>query len=268
MMFDSDNQLYKDYKNQVNHERKIIFLWQLIILVSFIALWEIASRMDWINPSIFSFPSEIFSILLEKFSDGTILSHLQITLFETVLGLLIGTIVGIISAAVLWSSLRLSRIMNPFLVGLNAMPKVALAPIIIVAIGPGYVSAIGMGAIISAINTALVIYIAFREVDPNYEKVLKTFAANRRQVFREAVFPAALPAMISILKVNIGLSWAGVIVGEFLILKEGLGYLIIRGFQGSDFPLVISILVIIALCAVIMYKIVERIEKWLIKSTN
>ncbi|SEP97347.1 NitT/TauT family transport system permease protein [Virgibacillus subterraneus] len=268
MMFSSDNQLYKNYKNQVNNERKIIFLWQLIILVSFIALWEIASRMDWINPLIFSFPSEIFSILLNMFSNGKITSHLQITLFETVLGLLLGTIVGIIFATVLWSSSRLSRIMNPFLVVLYAMPKVAFAPIFIVAIGPDYVSAIAMSAIISATITTLVIYTAFLEVDPNYERVLKSFGANRRQVFREAVFPASLPAMLSIVKVNVGLSWVGVIVGEFLISKEGLGYLIIRGFQEFDFPLVISILVVIALCAVIMYKIAERLERWFIKNTN
>ncbi|MFB4169245.1 ABC transporter permease [Virgibacillus sp. JSM 102003] len=266
MMFDLDNQLYRDYKNQVNHERKIIFLWQLIILVAFIALWEIASRMDWINPLIFSFPSEIFSILLNKFSDGTVISHLQITLFETVLSLLIGTVAGIIFAAVLWSSLRLSRIMNPFLIVLYAMPKVTFIPIIIVALGPHYVSAIAMGAIISATITTLVIYTAFREVDPNYERVLISFGANKRQVFREAVLPASLPAIFSIVKVNIGLSWVGVIVGEFLISKEGLGYLIIRGYQGFDFPLVISILVVIALCAVLMYKIAEYIEKWFIKT--
>ncbi|MGP4109229.1 ABC transporter permease [Virgibacillus sp. L01] len=267
-MFDSDKQLFKDYKNQVNHERKIIILWQLIILVSFIALWEIASRMEWINPMIFSFPSEIFSILLKKFSDGTIISHLQITLIETVLGLLIGTIVGIIFAVVLWSSLRLSKIMKPFLAVLYAIPKVAFAPIIIVAIGPSYVSVIAIGAIISAAITTLVIYTAYREVDPNYERVLKSFGANRKQIFREAIFPAALPAMLSIVKVNVGLSWVGVIVGEFLISKEGLGYLIISGFQEFDFPLVISILVVIALCAVIMYKIAECIERWLIKNTN
>ncbi|MBP1950327.1 ABC transporter permease [Virgibacillus litoralis] len=268
MKLESDHQLHNNYKNQQNHEGKIIFLWQLMILVSFIALWEISSKMYWVNPLLFSSPSEISSMLLKMFSDGSITTHIQVTLLETVLGFLIGTIAGNIFAVILWSSLRLSRILDPYLVILNAMPKVALAPIIIMAIGPGYVSIIAMGAIISAIITTLVVYTAFRDVDSNYEKVLKSFGANRRQIFREAVFPAALPSVISIMKVTIGLSWVGVIVGEFLTSKEGLGYLIIHGFKVFDFPLVISSLVMIAICAAIMYKIVEYVEKWLFKISN
>src|SRR5699024_9962916 len=124
------------------------------------------------------------------------------------------------------------------------------------------------GAIVSVIITTLVVYSAFREVDPNYEKVLKSFGATRWQCFKEAVFPATLPAMISTLKVNVGLSWVGIIVGEFLVAKEGLGYLIIYGFQVFDFSLVMSSLLLIAIFAAIMYKIVEKIESWLIKHTH
>src|SRR5699024_6873700 len=122
--------------------------------------------------------------------------------------------------------------------------------------------------IVSVIITTLVVYSAFREVDPNYEKVLKSFGATRWQCFKEAVFPATLPAMISTLKVNVGLSWVGIIVGEFLVAKEGLGYLIIYGFQVFDFSLVMSSLLLIAIFAAIMYKIVEKIESWLIKHTH
>src|SRR5699024_9517794 len=193
---------------------------------------------------------------------------LQVTLFETILGFIIGTIAGIIIATSLWASIRFSRIMDPYLVIMNAMPKVALGPIIIVALGPGYFSIIIMGAIVSVIITTLVVYSAFREVDPNYEKVLKSFGATRWQCFKEAVFPATLPAMISTLKVNVGLSWVGIIVGEFLVAKEGLGYLIIYGFQVFDFSLVMSSLLLIAIFAAIMYKIVEKIESWLIKHTH
>src|SRR5699024_9876424 len=102
----------------------------------------------------------------------------------------------------------------------------------------------------------------------NYEKVLKSFGATRWQCFKEAVFPATLPAMISTLKVNVGLSWVGIIVGEFLVAKEGLGYLIIYGFQVFDFSLVMSSLLLIDIFAAIMYKIVEKIESWLIKHTH
>lgn len=265
MKHKSDHHLFEQYKKQLKREKKIVFSWQTVILISFFALWELASRMYWVDPLLFSSPTEIFNLLLKKFSDGSIIPHLQVTLFETITGFLIGTILGVIIATVLWSSIRLSKIMDPYLVVLNAMPKVALGPIIIVAMGPGYISIITMGASIAVIITALVVYSAFREVDPNYEKVLKSFGANRRQVFKEAVFPATLPAIISTLKVNVGLAWVGVIVGEFLVSKEGLGYLIIYGFQVFDFSLVMASLIIIAVIAAIMYKIVERIEGWLIK---
>lgn len=264
----ADYHLFETYKNKLKHEKKVILTWQAIIFITFFAIWEITSRMYWIDPLLFSSPSKIVSLIFEKFSDGSMLTHVQVTLFETLLGFLIGTILGIIIASTLWASTRFSKIMDPYLVIMNAMPKVALGPIIIVALGPGYVSIITMGAAVSVIITTLVVYSAFREVDPNYEKVLKSFGATRWQCFKEAVFPATLPAMVSTLKVNVGLAWVGIIVGEFLVSKQGLGYLIIYGFQVFDFTLVMSSLILIAIFAAIMYKIVEKLESWLIKHTH
>lgn len=263
----TDQQLFKLFKKQLKREKRIVFTWQLAILIGFFSLWEISSQLYWIDPLLFSSPTRIFKLLFAKFSDGSMLTHVQITLFETVLGFMIGTLIGIVTASLLWSSSRLSKILDPYLVILNAMPKVALGPIMIVALGPGYVSIIAMGAIISVVITTLVVYSAFNGVDPNYEKVLQSFGASRWQCFKEAIFPATLPAMISTLKVNVGLAWVGVIVGEFLVSKQGLGYLIIYGFQVFDFSLVMSSLIVIAVIAAIMYKIVEKIESWLIKHT-
>lgn len=263
----SDHHLFTQYINKLKHEKKIILLWQVSILIVFFAMWETASKLYWIDPLLFSSPSKIFNLLVQKLSDGSMLIHVQVTLFETLLGFIIGTILGIVIASVLWSSMRFAKIMDPYLVIMNAMPKVALGPIMIVALGPGYVSIIAMGALISIIITTLFVYAAFNEVDPNFEKVLKSFGASRWQCFKEAVFPATLPAMISTLKVNVGLAWVGVIVGEFLVSKQGLGYLIIYGFQVFDFTLVMSSLILIAIIAAIMYKIVEKIESWLIKHT-
>ena len=158
-----------------------------------------------------------------------------------------------------------SKIIDPYLVILNAMPKVALGPILIVALGPGYPSIIAMRAIISIIITTLVVYTSFREVDPNYLKVLQTFGATRFQCFKEAILPASFPTIISTLKVNVGLSWVGVIVGEFLVSSRGLGYLIIYGFQVFNFTLVFLSLMVIAVVATIMYQLVELLEKKLIK---
>lgn len=264
----ADFHLFEAYKNKLKHEKRVVFVWQFIIFIGFFAIWEIASSKYLIDPLLFSSPSKIVHLLFDKFSDGSMITHVQVTLFETLLGFIIGTVLGIMMASALWASDRFSKIMDPYLVIMNAMPKVALGPIIIVALGPSYSSIITMGAMVSVIITTLVIYSAFREVDPNYEKVLRSFGATRWQCFKEAVFPATLPAMISTLKVNVGLAWVGVIVGEFLVSKHGLGYLIIYGFQVFDFTLVMSSLILIAIFAAIMYKIVEKLENWLIKHTH
>lgn len=145
------------------------------------------------------------------------------------------------------------------------MPKVALGPILIVAVGPNVGSIIMMGMIISVIITAIVVYTSFKEVDPNYLKVLETFGATKTQKFAEAILPASFPAIISTLKVNVGLSWVGVIVGEFLVSSRGLGYLIIYGFQVFNFTLVLMSLFVIAIFATLMYQLVEYMEKRLIK---
>jgi NitT/TauT family transport system permease protein len=264
----NDQQLFEEYKGTLKKEKKIVISWQIAIMAVFIALWEIGSRLYWIDPLIFSSPTQVFEVIISSIAGGSMLTHVQVTLFETIAGFLIGTIAGIIIATLLWSSKRFAKIMDPYLVILNAMPKVALGPILIVALGTGYISIITMGAIICVIITTLVVYSAFNEVDPNYEKVLTSFGATRWQAFKEAIFPATLPAMISTLKVNVGLSWVGIIVGEFLVAKNGLGYLIIYGFQVFDFSLVLSSLVLIAVFAAIMYKMVEKLESWLIKHST
>lgn len=261
----SDTYYLEQFQKGVEREKRIVLLWQVIIFISFFTIWELASRFYIIDPLLFSSPVKVTNLVIDKFADGTLFMHLQVTLFETLLGFIIGTLLGIIMASILWSSTRFSKIMDPYLVIMNAMPKVALGPIIIVALGPSYISIIAMGAIVSVIITTLVIYSAFKEVDPNYEKVLKSFGATRWQCFKEAIFPATLPTMISTLKVNVGLAWVGVIVGEFLVSNEGLGYLIIYGFQVFDFTLVMSSLFLIAIFAALMYKLVEKLEKVLIK---
>lgn len=258
--------LHDEYKASLQKEKRWVRFYQLLIFIVFFAAWETFSRMEWIDPLIFSAPSKVGALFLDKVSDGTLLSHLGITVFETVLGFLIGTLLGTLLAALLWWSPILSRILDPYLVILNAMPKVALGPILIVALGPNLTSIIAMGAIISIIITTIVVYTSFREVDPNYLKVLQTFGASRSQMFKEAILPASFPTIISTLKVNVGLSWVGVIVGEFLVSEKGLGYMIIYGFQVFNFNLVLLSLLIIAVFATIMYQLVELLERKLIKN--
>ncbi len=259
-------ELHQQFKKELIKEKRKISIIQLFILVIFLFLWEVASQQYWIDPLIFSSPRKIWDLLITNFFDGTLWPHLYTTLFETILGFIIGTLLGTILAAILWWFPFSAKVMDPYLVVLNSMPKVALGPILIVAIGPTMTSIIAMGVIISIIITTIVVYTAFREVDPNFLKVLQTFRATRWQMFKEAILPSSFPVIISTLKVNVGLSWVGVIVGEFLVSKQGLGYLIIYGFQVFNFTLVLMALVIIAIFATVMYKGVELIEKQLIKN--
>lgn len=257
--------LHKEYLHSLKIEKRWVRFYQLIIFLVFIIGWEAASRLQWVDPLLFSSPSKIWVLFLEKLQDGTLIDNIGITLTETVLGFILGTLFGTILAAILWLSPMLSKILDPYLVVFNALPKVALGPILIVAFGPGFTSIVSMGIIISVIITTIVIYTAFREVDPNYIKVLQTFGASRFQCFKEAILPASFPVIISTLKVNVGLAWVGVIVGEYLVSSKGLGYMIIYGFQVFNFTLVMLSLLVIAGLATIMYQLVEYIEKKLRK---
>lgn len=257
--------LHQKYIASLQREKKWVRFYQFFIFLLFFSIWELASRRNWIDPLLFSSPSKIWNLFINKLQDGTLIANISVTLTETVFGFILGTLLGTLLAAILWWSPFLSKVLDPYLVILNSLPKVALGPILIVALGPGFTSIIAMGAIISIIITTIVVYTAFKEVDSNYLKVLQTFGANRFQSFKEAVLPASFPTIISTLKVNVGLSWVGVIVGEFLVASKGLGYMIIYGFQVFNFTLVLLSLLVIAVFATIMYQIVELIERKLIK---
>ncbi|MCH6265855.1 ABC transporter permease [Neobacillus citreus] len=257
--------LHKNYIRSLKVEKRWIRFYQAIIFLVFFSSWELFSAKQWIDPLIFSSPSKIWILFMNKLQDGSLLTNLGVTLTETVFGFILGTFLGVLLAAILWWSPMVSKILDPYLVILNAMPKVALGPVLIVALSPGYPSIIAMGAIISVIITTIVVYTAFKEVDPNYLKVLQTFGATRFQCFKEAIIPACFPTIISTLKVNVGLSWVGVIVGEFLVSSKGLGYMIIYGFQVFNFTLVFLSLLVIAVFATIMYQLVDFLEKKLIK---
>lgn len=258
--------LHQKYIQSLNREKRWVRFYQMVIFLVFFSGWELASQKQWIDPLIFSSPSKVWGLFLTKIQDGTLMIDLGYTLSETVFGFILGTFLGTFLAAILWWSPMLSKISDPYLVVLNSMPKVALGPILIVALGPSFTSIVAMGAIISIIITTIVVYTSFKEVDPNYIKVLQTFGANRVQIFREAILPASFPTIISTLKVNVGLSWVGVIVGEFLVSSKGLGYMIIYGFQVFNFTLVMLSLLVISVFATVMYQLVELLERKLIKN--
>ncbi|SFL84748.1 NitT/TauT family transport system permease protein [Paenibacillus sp. 1_12] len=239
----------------------IVRLSQLLILVVFMIWWELAGRLQWIDPLLFSYPSRIAALLYSKAIDGSLLIHLEVTIWETIVGFVLGTLFGTAAAALIWWSPFLSRVLDPYIVVLNSLPKVALGPLFIVAFGAGQFAIIATTLSLTVIITLLVVSNSFKEVDPNYSKVIRIFGGTRGHIFQKVILPASYPTILSTLKVNVGLSWVGVIVGEFLVSKEGLGYLIIYGFQVFNFTLVIGSVILIAIAAAVMYQGVAFLER-------
>ncbi|GIP32571.1 ABC transporter permease [Paenibacillus sp. J2TS4] len=252
--------IFHQYRAKVKKTKWLVLLTQLALLASSLILWEVAGRNKWIDVLLFSYPSKIIDLLYSKLLDGSLLPHIGVTVLETLVGFILGTLVGTILAVMIWWSPFLQKVLDPYIVVLNSMPKVALGPLFIVGLGPNVLSIIAMTLAITVIVTTLVIYSSFNEVDTNYMKVVRIFGGSRTQVFRKVILPASFPTIVSTLKVNVGLAWIGVIVGEFLVSKQGLGYLIIYGFQVFNFSLVIGSLFIIAIVATLMYQAVAYLE--------
>ncbi len=252
--------IFGQYLAQRRRMKWLVWLSQLAILAGGLILWEMAGRNKWIDVLLFSYPSKIIELLYSKLLDGSLLPHIGVTVLETLVGFILGTLVGTAIAILIWWSPFLQKVLDPYIVVLNSMPKVALGPLFIVGLGPNVLSIIAMTLAITVIVTTLVIYSSFNEVDSNYVKVIRIFGGQRTQVFRKVILPASFPTIVSTLKVNVGLAWIGVIVGEFLVSKQGLGYLIIYGFQVFNFSLVIGSLFIIAIVATLMYQAVAYLE--------
>lgn len=260
-MQDALQSIYQSHRKRFKKKQKLVLSVQIVILIAFFAMWEIAGRLKWIDVLLFSYPSKVFAQIARDSLDGSLWPHLGITVGETIVGFLLGTLFGTGLAMLLWWWDFLAKVVDPYMVVLNSMPKVALGPLFIVSFGPGFMAIVATTLSITVIITTLVVYQSFREVDPNFVKVVRVFGGNKRTVFRKVILPASVPAIVSTLKVNVGLAWIGVIVGEFLVAKIGLGYLIVYGFQVFNFTLVLSTLIVIAVVATAMYKLVAYIER-------
>ena len=253
------------YLRKVKRDKWKVRAIRILILVAFIALWEIAAQLKWIDPFLTSSPSRIIKSLVSFINEGTLFRHIWVTCYETIIGFTLGTVLGVAIAILLWASKTASKVLDPYLVVLNALPKVALAPIIIFWVGNGTSAIITIALLISIVTTIISVLTGFNEVDKGKMLLMTTFEANKWQKLRYLVFPASVPVIISALKINVGLSWVGVIMGEFLVSREGLGFLIIYGGQIAQLDMVMMSIVILSVIAFRMYVIVALIENRLIK---
>ncbi len=240
---------------------------QILILIALIAVWEIFADLGIIDAFIMSSPSRILDTFAHLSSNG-LLHHLEVTLYETLVGFGLGVIFGIIIATILWWSPFLTAVFEPYLVVLNSLPKIALGPVIIIWMGAGTGAIIFMAIAISLIVTVMELLNGFHATNKNKIKMAQTFSATRSQIFFKIVFPSNLSTLFNSMKVNIGLSLVGVIAGEFLVSKAGLGYLIVYGGQVFKLDLVMASVIILALVAALLYGAVELLENIVIRSIN
>lgn len=245
--------------------RKIeILATQVLLVIVFIAIWEILAQTGKIDSFITSQPSRIVETFM-NLSSNDLLEHLKITCIETFVGFLLGTLAGVVIAIILWWSPFISKVSEPFLVVLNSLPKTALGPVIIIWVGAGMPAIIVMAISISLIVTILEILNGFLHTEEEKIKMAKTFNANKVQILTKIVIPSNIPTFFNTLKVNIGLSLVGVISGEFLVSKGGLGYLIVYGGQVFQLDLVMTSVIILAVVAALMYESIVLLEKKFIK---
>lgn len=255
------------YLSKQQKRRRAINFCRAAVLVLVIALWEILANMGVIDSFIMSQPSRVVATLTNLHSNGLI-THIGVTCFETLVGFTLGVLLGNLIALLLWWSDFLSKVADPYLVVLNALPKIALGPVIIIWVGAGMQAIIVMALAISLIVTVLEMLNGFLSTDKELVKMVRTFGASRRQTFVKIIFPSNLNTLFNSLKVNIGLSLVGVIAGEFLVSKAGLGYLIVYGGQVFQMDLVMTSVIILAVVAALLYWGVTLAERLVLNAVK
>lgn len=219
------------YLKHLQHRQYRITVIQILLFVAFLLVWETSVQLGWIDGFIFSSPSRIMKTFGAMWEDGSIFLHTGITLAETLVSFALVVAFGVGMAVLLWYNTEISEILEPYLVVLNSLPKSALAPLLIVWLGANMKSIIAAGISVAIFGTILNLYTGFGEMDPDKVKLIYTLRGRKKDVLTKVILPGTLPLLISVMKVNIGLCLVGVVIGEFIGARRGLGYLIIYGSQ-------------------------------------
>ena len=253
------------FLRSVRREKGLVISLRIAVLVLFFALWELFAQTGVIDAFLMSSPSRIVKTTASLFATGNLLYHIGITLLETLLGFLIATVLGTAIALLLWLSERARKVAEPYVVVLNSLPKIALGPIIIIWFGAGMKSIVFMAVIVSVIVTIITMLSGFLATDKNKILLMQSLGASKWQMLKKLVLPSSLPTFISMLKINVGMAWIGSIMGEYLVSRAGLGYLIVYGGQVFKLDLVMAATVILCVLAGGMYALVALLEKCVIR---
>lgn len=269
MMNESTNNLSKEqqfYIKKTRQHKHLVLFFQIFIFAFFIILWEISSHNGIINTFIFSSPSRMLLACQELFLTGDLLKHIGITLAETFGSFFLVASISLLIAILLWWNTTLSEIFEPYFVILNSLPKSAMAPIFIVWLGNNMKTIIITAISVAIFGSILNLFTSFQTTDPDKLKLIYTLHGNRLDCLTKVILPINFPAILSILKVDIGLCLIGVVIGEFLAARKGLGYLIIYGSQVFKMNWVMLSIVLLCLIAALLYGILNRLEKHFINS--
>jgi NitT/TauT family transport system permease protein len=254
---------YRVWLKRERRGRIAVRTMQLLVLLVFLVLWEVLPRAQIVNPLLTSYPSALWPTFLQLLKEtpqqASILAHTWATVLATVLGFTAAMLVGTVIAAALWWWSALYKVLDPYLVVANAMPKTAFVPIFYIWLG-ATLSIYGMSLAISLFIAILMIYSGFQGIDPNKIKLAQTFGASKGQILTKVVLPGSVPTFIAALKVNAGLSLVGVIVGEFQSASLGLGYLIQYGSQIFRMNIVMTAITILAVVSSLMYLAIAWLE--------
>lgn len=243
----------------------LVHVAQVGILAFFLGLWELAAHLNWIDPFIMSSPSRVWKTLVTLSQTG-LWYHAWVSTWETLVGFAIGTAAGYVTAVILWWNNFVKDVFEPYLVVLNSLPKIALGPIIIIWAGTGKAAIITMAVLISVIITTITILNGFAETSKEKILLLQSMRASRLQIFVKLIAPANVPQLLACLKINVGMSWIGTIMGEYLASKEGLGYLITNGSQVFQMDVVMTCTIALCALAGIMYGAVALVQKFVNKA--
>lgn len=251
----------QEYLADQLRRRSIIRIWRILLLILILSLWELSAGLGLIDRFIFSSPSLIFKCLISMTADRTIFLHTGVTLMETLISFAVCTAAGLVCALLLWASPSAASVLEPFLVLLNSLPKSALAPLLIVWLGNNTTTIVTAAVSVALFGSILTLYNGFCQTDEDKIRLIRSLGGTRTDVLFKVLLPGSLPMVINNMKVNIGLCLVGVIIGEFLSARAGLGYLITYSVQTFTMTVLMTSIMILCLLSWLLYQAIACVEK-------
>lgn len=259
---------HKEFLRKIKLRKYSVILVQILVLIIFLVIWELLSKYEIINTFLFSSPSKVFKTIIDLFNSNDLVNHIGVTLYETIVSFFVASILGLLIASILWWNKFIYEVVDPYLTVLNSLPKVALGPLIIIWVGATTKSIIIMALLISTFISIINIYNGFISVDNNYLLLMKSMNARKIQVFYKLIIPSNIGNIINAFKINISMSLIGVIMGELLVSKSGLGYLIMYGSQVFNINLTITSAFILGILSYLMYFLINKLYIFIEKKQN